>query len=608
MRSSTTTSALRLLAFLAVVAALHAGRPFLVPICMAGLLALLLGPLVSGFQRRLGLPRIPAVLGSITFATALLVLLGWFLVREGTVLAEELPAYRENFQQRVAALRGMTKPIADVSTKIEDVKRDVEAAASEPEEPSESGDATAAQPASPAREVPAPEPEPEPQVAPVEPTLMERISPFLESIATLGAVLILALFLLIYAPSLRDRIVQVLGPGNLSITTQALDEATGRVSSYLFTTLMLNAAYGIPVGIGLHWIGLPGAIFFGLAATLLRFIPYVGPWTGAALPILFSLAVFPTWGPTLSILGLFLVLELITENVIEPLLYGKSSGLSTFAVLVAAFFWAWLWGGPGLVLAVPLTLCLAVAGRYVPELSFLHVLLAADPSREHHTHFFRRIMAFDGDGARRLAARHVEERGPVGLLDDVVLPALALAEQERRAGTVDASRQRFLHGEMRRLLDGVLVESSTDADAGRERATLRGSRRIAIVPSDAAGDGLAARALGQLVARQEPGTVVLSPRRLVAEHVAELTEMDPSLLVVVALPPGGAERSSGLLKRLRARFPNTRLVLLAWSRTNIEPEPGADPPELADRVVHTAAEALAAVRPASSREPVAHLP
>ncbi|MEZ6025795.1 MAG: AI-2E family transporter [Planctomycetota bacterium] len=607
MRSSSTASALRLLAFLAVVAALYAGRPFLVPICMAGLLALLLGPLVSGFQRRLGLPRIPAVLGSITFATALLVLLGWFLVREGTVLAEELPAYRENFQQRVAALRGMTKPIADVSTKIEDVKRDVEAAASEPaEEEATDADAGAQQPAPPVDKAPAPEPEPEP--VQVEPTLMERVSPFLESIATLGAVLILALFLLIYAPSLRDRIVQVLGPGNLSITTQALDEATGRVSSYLFTTLMLNAAYGIPVGIGLHLIGMPGAIFFGLAATLLRFIPYVGPWTGAALPILFSLAVFPTWGPTLGILGLFLVLELITENVVEPLLYGKSSGLSTFAVLLAAFFWAWLWGGPGLVLAVPLTLCLAVAGRYIPELSFLHVLLAADPSREHHTHFFRRIMAFDGDGARRLAARHVEERGPVGLLDDVVLPALALAEQERRAGTVDASRQRFLHGEMRRLLDGVLVEPPAEADSGRERASRRGARRIAIVPSDAPGDGLAARALGQLVARQEPGTVVLSPRRLVAEHVAELTEMDPSLLVVVALPPAGAERSSGLLKRLRARFPNTRLVLLAWSRTNIAPEPGAEPEELADRVVHTAAEALAAVRPASSREPVAHLP
>lgn len=609
MRSATTTSALRLLAFLAVVAALYAGRTFLVPFCMAGLLALLLGPLVGWIQRALRLPRIPAVLTTVGLATAVLVLLGWFVVREGAALADGLPAYRENFQQRIIALRGMTRKINDVSTQIEDVKRDVESAAEEAtaEEPAAEGSEPPSTPAPPAAEDVAPPPQPQPEKA--EPTLFEKLAPFVDLIVTLGAVLILALFLLIYAPNLRDRIVQVLGPGNLSITTQALDEAAGRVSGYLFTTLMVNAAYGVPVGIGLHLIGLPGALFFGLAATLLRFIPYIGPWAGAALPILLSVAVFPTWGPTLTILGVFVALELITENVLEPLLYGKSSGLSTFAVLLAAFFWAWLWGAPGLVLAVPLTLCLAVAGRYVPELSFLHILLAADPSREHHTHFFRRIMAFDGDGARRLSKRHVEERGPVGLLDDLVLPAIALAEQERSAGTMDASRQRFLHGEMRRLLDGMLDEPAPTVDAARERAARRGSRRIAVVPADGSSDGLAARAIGQLVARQEPGTVVLSRRRLVAEHLAELEELDPSLILVIALPPDGAERSAGLLTRLRARFPTTRMVLLAWSRSHTDPDDDEEGLSAsAHRVVHTVAEALAAVRPSVARETAAHLP
>lgn len=598
MRSSTTTSALRLLAFLAVVAALAAGESFLVPVCMAALLALLLGPLVNVAQRALRLPRIPAVLASVAVATAVLGLLGWFVVHEGIALAEAIPAYRQNFQQRVAALRGVTTQIKEVSTKLEDVKRDVETAAREA-----SGEEAEAQPEAEQSEPEAPKAEASPS-----PPLLEQLAPFLTGIATLGAVLVLALFLLIYAPSLRDRIVQVLGPGNLSITTQALDEATGRVGSYLSTTLLLNAGYGLPVGVGLYLLGLPGAVFFGLLATVLRFIPYVGPWTAAALPVLLSLAVFPTWGPTLAILGLFLVLELVASNVVEPLLYGKSSGLSTLAVIFAALFWAWLWGAAGLVLAVPLTLCLAVAGRYVPELSFLHILLSADPSREHHTHFFRRIMAFDGDGARRLARRHAEERGPVGLLDDVVLPALALSEQERQAGTVDASRQRFLYGEMRRLLDDLLDGSAVDVDTAREGTARNGSRRIAIVPGEGAADGLAARAVGQLVARQEPGTVVLSPRRLVAEHVAKLQELEPSLLVVTTLPPDGMEHCAALLKRLRAHFPRTRLLLLAWSRSRARPDGEAGLPMAAHRVVHTVAEALAAVRPSGSREPVAHLP
>lgn len=627
-------SALRLLALLATVAALYAGRPLLVPFCMAGLLALLLGPLVSRFECWLHLPRTPAVLLVVLVASATLVSLGWFVVNEATALAESVPQYRENVVKRLSELRGVTSQLKGVTNRIEDVKRDVETVTREataPDSEDEEGtgaegeddaaegtDERAAQDGSPNeqdepdREAPAvPEPTEPAEPAP-QPPVAERDSgmapwldgagAFVSALGLFGAVAVLALFLLIYAPNTRDRVVQLLGPGNLSITTQALDEATGRVGSYLAATLLLNASYGIPVGIVLHLLGLPGAVLFAVLTTILRFIPYVGPWAAALLPILLSIAVFPTWTPTLIILGMFLTLELLSSNVAEPLLYGKSSGLSTLAVLFSAFFWAWMWGVAGLVLAVPLTLCLAVAGRYIPELSFFHVLLASDPSREHHTHFFRRIMAFDGDGAERIARAHLEERGHVALLDDLVLPALALAAQEEEGGRIDARRMHYLHAELEHVLDGLWL-----GGAGLRKAEAWEGRTIAIAPAGGPSDNFAARAMQRLLGGAAHQVVLLDAAPPTGEAESEAPSeaeiLDPAVLILAAMPPGGLERSTRAAERMQQRFPHARLVVLAWGRS--KPDVCADEHQALgiEHCARTLADALAAARESASAPP-----
>src|SRR5690606_29386034 len=192
------------------------------------------------------------------------------------------------------------------------------------------------------------------------------------------------IFMLIQREDLRDRFIGLLGTRRLNVTTQALDDAGSRISRYLLMQLLINVTYGVPVGIGLHFIGVPNALLWGVLATVLRFVPYLGPLIGMSLPLILAFAVDPGWQMVLMAAGLFLVLELVSNNIVEPWLYGSSTGISSVAIMVAAIFWTWLWGPIGLLLSTPLTVCIAVAGRYVPQLSFLSMLLGSEPALEPH--------------------------------------------------------------------------------------------------------------------------------------------------------------------------------------------------------------------------------
>src|SRR5690606_7062319 len=252
--------------------------------------------------------------------------------------------------------------------------------------------------------------------------------------------IVFVIFMLIQREDLRDRMLRLIGPGRLIATTQAIDDAAHRVSRYLLIQWMVNATYGTAAAIGLYVIGLPNALLWGVLATLLRFIPYVGPWIGASMPIALSLAAFDDWTRPLVVAGMFIVLELLSNNLMEPWLYGMGTGVSPVAIIASAVFWTWLWGPIGLVLATPLTVCLVVVGLYVPRLEFLNILLSDQPGLPPQARVYQRLLAMDQEEVFQIADEYLKERSLLDLYEYVLLPALSMAEHDRHHGILDQAR------------------------------------------------------------------------------------------------------------------------------------------------------------------------
>ena len=247
--------------------------------------------------------------------------------------------------------------------------------------------------------------------------LRDWLGPLLGPLGTAAIVIVFVLFMLIQREHLRDRIIRLAGTRRVYVTTQAIDEAAGRVSRYLMMQLVINATYGLAVATGLFFIGVPNAILWGLLATVFRFVPYVGPWVAAIMPIALALAVFEGWTRPLLVIGMFVVIELLSNNIMEPWLYGSSAGMSTVGIIVAATFWTWLWGPVGLMLSMPLTVCLVVLGRYVPALSFISVLFSDQPALQYGVRFYQRLLAFDDHEAGDLVATFLKD----GSLDEALM-------------------------------------------------------------------------------------------------------------------------------------------------------------------------------------------
>ena len=268
-----------------------------------------------------------------------------------------------------------------------------------------------------------------------------------------GIVIILVVFFLVRREDLRDRFIRLVGKGQVTVTTQMLEDAATRVSRYLSMQFLINATFGISVGIGLYLIGVPNAILWGILAATLRFIPYIGPWIAAAMPIGLSMAISTGWVAPILTVGLFVVLELFSSNVMEPWLYGKNTGVSAVAVLVAAVFWTWLWGLVGLLLATPLTVCLLVIGKHVPQLSFLDILLGNEPVFEPKKRVYQRLLAGDQEEATELVDDDLENKPLVEVYDTVLIPALALtAETDWHRGELDEGRHKFILQSLKEMI------------------------------------------------------------------------------------------------------------------------------------------------------------
>ncbi len=591
-----------------VVAALWAAQEVLIPLALAILLTFLLAPVVRRLEN-LHLPRIPSVLVVVLVAFGLLGGIGWLVTGQLLELANDLPVYKENITTKLRNLPGggsaferargtideITEELKTPTTTRATTQATTQAAVDDQGRLdltrlsllSPEGFAQAFSEALRQGE-PVPVQVVQPALTPIQ-MLGETLMALAEPLATAGIVIVLVIFMLLQREDLRDRIIRLLGGGQLQVTTSALDDAARRISRYLGAQAIVNGTYGIAVGLGLWVIGLifapetgfPNWALWGLLAAVIRFIPYVGPWIGASIPILLSALVFEGIAPLLVTISYFVAIELWSNNLMEPWLYGASTGLSATAVLVSAVFWTWLWGPIGLILATPLTTCLVVLGKHVPQLRFLDILLGDAPVLDPPARIYQRLLAMDQEEAADLLQEFYKKMSLQEIFEDVLLPALAMAEADRHANTLDEKRQRFIHEAMRDLVEEMNDLARTEQVQEQARKTVemaRGDRTVVMHPSDKAvrvlclpasdeADEIVGIMLQHLLILRGYDASTMSAGSLTSEMLHRVQEDQPHIVIISALPPSATTRARYLCKRLTSHVKDHRMIVGLWTVT-----------------------------------------
>ncbi len=581
-----------------ITAALYFGRDVLIPLALALLITFILTPLVQRLQAmRLG--RVPATLLVVILVFGGVAALGWTMGRQLVSFTETLPRYEQNIRAKVAFLRGGSSvALHQAQQTFEHLREDLGVAAPSPRP------AAGAPVEGRARGIAPAPPVPVTVVAPPESplsVLRTALLPLLGPLGTAGLVVIFVIFMLIQREDLRDRLLRLLGEGRLNASTQALDEAAQRVSRYLFMQSLINTGTGIAVATGLFFIGVPNALLWGLFAGVLRFIPYAGPWIAASLPTLISLAVFPGWEKPLLTLVLFLSIELISNNVVEPLVYGSETGISTLGIVVSAVFWTWLWGPVGLLMATPLTVCLVVIGRYVQQLRFLDVLLGDQPPLPLEAQIYHRLLALDADEVDALLESGLKDRTVAELYDGVLIPALSLAERDRHRGELSPEREDLVGATVRNWIEDLSTRPLEDGSLGVE-AIPETAPRLVCVPAQDLADELVGHMLAQLVAGGGEPPPVLEHDLPRSEVLSRLAELGAEQVFLSVLAPYSYTQVRELCRDLRAHFPGLRIVVALWDlRAEAERFRRRLAAAGADEVVATLQEAVLSVRTAPSR-------
>jgi predicted PurR-regulated permease PerM len=546
-----------------VIAALYMAKSLLVPLTLAALLSFLLMPVCDWLERR-RLGRIPAVLVTAILAFTLLGVVAWVAVVQVTHLAPKIPEYQSNIQAKLssvneyaaAALRKITKQASSVG---QDPLLSEESA-----EPT----GTSEQPFS-VRVLSSP-------LSPLQ-VFGGMFGTLLETLGTIGIVIVLVVFFMVRREDLRDRFIHLVGKGHVTVTTQMLEDANTRVSRYLSMLFLVNVTFGISVGIGLYLIGVPSAPLWGILAAVLRFIPYIGPWIAAAMPIGLSMAISTGWVAPLLTAGLFVGLELFSNNILEPWLYGKHTGVSAVAVLVAAVFWLWLWGPVGLLLATPLTVCLLVVGKHVPQLAFLDILLGNEPVFEPKKRIYQRLVAGDQEEADELLEDLLEHGSPAEVYDTVLIPALALAETHWHRGEFDDGKHKFILESLKEMIQDRIERqqemqsqkrNENSPEAGDDSGLVDLSRSpgtcILSLPARSEADEIAAMMLAQVLETKSCLVQAVPVTSLASEMVDLVERRKAEVVCVSATPPGAMMHARYLCRQLRRRFPTMKLVVGLW--------------------------------------------
>ncbi len=535
-----------------IVAIVYVARPVLGPLALAFYIAFILTP-PSNALERFGVPRALTVAVMCSAAVAFFVFVGAVLASQLVDLASEVHNYVSQMSAKLAELRGGKGGSLDTLTSaVKQLTRVFETSIARTER------------ADPVR------------IVGNDDTPIERLESFLGPLLSpLTAVLIvstLAVFALARREDLRNRLIQLVGPQNVTLTTRTLDEAVQRISHLLLGLTYINAGYGVLIALGLTVIGVPYAILWGALAGVLRFVPYVGTWTAAALPTFVAFATTPGWFATLSTMGLFLALDILTGNFVEPVLLGRRTGVSAFALLVSVIFWTWLWGALGLVLATPLTVVAAVMGRHVPRLHFLSIVLGDDPGLPPDVNFYQRVLARAGNDALRLARKTASQVGTLATFDALLVPALRHLARDIDAGVLNRDAADSVTASLSEIARRVRPSSRGPVRQSTTRSGVFQSvaRRLSVdeLPKpEVLGVGAAGSTdalLIDLLCYGIAADITLNP--LPAAAPARLAETiiarEPRVVCVAALPPGNSVTARYLSRRIRAALPATNIVVL----------------------------------------------
>lgn len=556
------------------VLALNWGRPVLVPVALAILLTFLLNPVVRFLERR-GLWRVLSVIMAVSLAGIMLLSLGWIVTQQVTGMMAKLPQNTAKIKAKVQSLRKLAAaPFANkFGTMFEEISET--AAVTPSAENSEQLQASNRE-GQRTQERPA-----EVMIVRTESSPWLNLSGYLGSVfdvfATAAFTIVLLVVFLIERDDLRDRIVLLAGKSRLAVTSKALDDMTERISRYIAMVAILNGGYGLMLTAGLLVCGVPYALLWGFLSAGMRFIPYIGPWIGGIFPIIMSLATSNGWGPPIAVFAFIAALELISNNIIEPLVFGRSTGVSPTALLISAASWLYLWGPIGLVLSAPFAVCLVVVGKNIPQLSFLHLLLGDKPAVCAATGIYLRLLQQDQLEVSRLIRLQTKEHAPEQVFDEILLPALTATRHDiLREQLTGDDRQTLLSG-----MQAALVQTATSpaesaplaahhvAQTDTTIAIAHTFRRVRVLgcPGTDEIDVLALEMLRQLLDPMQWELELTSEEMLTSELTARIIADPPEFLCIASLPPGGIAHARYLCKRLRAASPTITIIVGRWCRS-----------------------------------------
>jgi predicted PurR-regulated permease PerM len=535
------------------VAVLYFARDLLIPLACALLFAFLLTPVVK-YLEAWRIPRAPASLLVMFFASALVSVVGYFVATELFSIAESLPQYSGTLSTRIQALQGGSGGLSDVLTQLEEMGHQIT------EKKAKSEFAAARGKSAPPKDAPAPL-----QVEVVEEhSVLQTIRAYsgaaLRPLGTALLIVVFTIFMLIDRDNIRYRLLRLMGQQKLQATTKAMDDAGQRVSRYVLLQFGVNAGFGAVTALGLYLVGVKSPLLWGVMGVFLRFLPYIGPAIAGFLPFIVALAVSDGWKEPLMVVGLYLLTELIIANLVEPLLYGIHTGLSAVAILFGAVFWTVVWGPIGLVLATPLTVCITVLGRHTPQLEFLNVLLGDEPVLLPSVIFYQRLLALDQQDALNVLENLGRGKPLIQVFDEIVIPALAMAEQDRHIGQLDARREGFLVESINEFVT-ELAEAEAIPLSGRELQ----STRVFCVPAHDSADEIAAAMCAHFLTQQGFPAITFPVSDSPGELISNLGGGPEDVVCISAVPPFSAGNAKKIARSILEHGHPPRIVAGLWT-------------------------------------------
>lgn len=542
-------------------AILHFGAEIFLPLAIATLIAFALSPLVSRLRQR-GLPRILAVLTGVTVAFLCLGAVLAVMASQVSLVVESLPAYQSNIIAKLntwSPEQGSSSVLGRIVEMMSQINTEISGALTDGQGSSQQGTG-AGEPVS---------------VAVVEnqsiwAMLQDVVFPIISPLVTSGLIIVVVIFMLLEREELRDRFIRLSGANDLHRTTEMLEDAGSRVASYLLTQILVNVIYAVPIGIGLWIIGVPNPILWALLTLVLRFVPYIGSVIAAALPLFLAFAASPDWSMVLWTAALFVSVEMVTSNAIEPRLYGSRTGLSPLAVIISAMVWTWIWGPMGLIMSTPMTVVLVVLGRYLPQFEVFDILFGNEPVLSAHSRLYQRLLA--GDTVESVT--RAEEALETGFLADyyqsVGIPALLLAQTDYDRGVLSQTQEEGIARSAQRFvlaLEPTVAEERAESDAaqGEDDEPVR----IIVAGGRSNLDDVAAQMLGHALSAEGAGVTAVARAELMALTMLSTDMPKPKCLVLSFLDPNPSRASLLIVRRIKRAIPGLRVGAVIWEMPSV---------------------------------------